>query len=231
MRPASMTATRSAIDADHLHLVGDQQDGQAEPAVDVLQQAPGSSVSSPGRAPRSLRRTAAAPGARPAPWRCRHAASGRPTARPDRLSPSPTGRRDPAARRHAPGARPWGEPSIFSGSATLSSTVLADSRLKCWKIMPMRRRSGCSSRSPRPVISRPSMKTAPESGRSSPFRQRISVDLPAPLRPMMPRISPLRTVSETPSSAGVAPKRRFRSVRRTTSSEAVAIGRDPPLQL
>jgi len=41
-----------------------------------------------------------------------------------------------------------------------------------------------------------------------------------PLRPMMPRISPLRTVSETPSSAAVLPKRRLRSTRRTTSSRS-----------
>ena len=59
---------------DHRHLMGDQQDGQAELAVDVARAARGSSASSPDRAPRSPRRRAAPSGsvasARAMPTRC-----------------------------------------------------------------------------------------------------------------------------------------------------------------
>ncbi len=166
----------------------------------------------------SPRPKAAAPDAPRAPSRCRRAASARPKAMPDTPWLSPTVRPAREARRRALSRSAFGRPSIFSGRATLSSTVFAESRLKCWKIMPMRRRSGCSSRSPSRAMSRPSMKISPESGRSSPLRQRISVDFPAPLRPIMPRISPLRTLSDTPSRAAVVPNRRLTSVSLTTST-------------
>jgi hypothetical protein len=40
---------------------------------------------------------------------------------------------------------------------------------------------------------------------SRPIRQRISVDLPTPLRPITPTISPRETCMLTPCRIGVAP--------------------------
>src|SRR5262245_28287782 len=51
--------------------------------------------------------------------------------------------------------------------------------------------------------SRPSTRTTPRSGRCTPPRMRISVDLPAPFSPTMAWISP----NATPPSASVAPNR------------------------
>src|SRR4051812_28291515 len=48
----------------------------------------------------------------------------------------------------------------------------------------------------------------PEVARSSPESRRRSVDLPAPLGPMMACTAPASTESETPSTAAMAPKRR-----------------------
>jgi hypothetical protein len=92
-------------------------------------------------------------------------------------------------------------PAISSGRATLSNAVREDSRLKCWNTMPMSRRAWFSARSPRDDRSYPSTRTVPLVGRSSRLMQRISVLLPAPLRPMTPKISPRPTVRLTLSSA------------------------------
>ena len=52
------------------------------------------------------------------------------------------------------------------------------------------RRASRSSFSERDVISFPSTMTVPEVGRSSRFMHRTRVLLPAPERPMIPKISP-----------------------------------------
>ena len=58
-----------------------------------------------------------------------------------------------------------------------------------WKVRPMpASQSSCGLR---PDISRPSSRTRPVSGRKKPFSRLNSVVLPAPLGPMMPRISSL----------------------------------------
>ena len=96
--------------ADHLHLVGDQQDGQAEPAVDVLEQrqdgAGGFRIERRGRLVREQQR------------RSRRQRAGDADAlllaarqrRRDRLSPFPTGRRGRAVRRRASAVPPSGVP-------------------------------------------------------------------------------------------------------------------------
>ena len=84
--------------------------------------------------------------------------------------------------------------------------------------MPTRRRTLRKSRSPSGAMSSPSTSMRPLSGFSSPFRQRMSVDFPAPLRPMIPTISPRLTSNDTPSIAGVAPKRLLTLTRRSTVS-------------
>src|SRR5262245_26623618 len=53
----------------------------------------------------------------------------------------------------------------------------------------------------------PSRRTTPRSGRWTPPRMRISVDLPAPFSPTTAWISPNATSKSTPSSATVAPNR------------------------
>ena len=60
-----------------------------------------------------------------------------------------------------------------------------------WKVRPMparQMRFGFS-----PVMSRPANRTLPPLGAASPFSRLNSVVLPAPLGPMMPRISPSST--------------------------------------
>src|SRR5437660_4740648 len=68
--------------------------------------------------------------------------------------------------------------------------------------MPIRR-----SRGRRPEASWPSMKIAPESGRSRPATSRRSVVFPAPEGPSRQKLSPAEIPSETPRSASVSPIR------------------------
>ena len=82
--------------------------------------------------------------------------------------------------------------------------IRAGMRLKCWKIMPIFLRAWRSCFGGRAVSSCPSRSTSPEVGRSSRLMQRTSVDLPAPEKPMMPKISPVSTVSETSCTAWTA---------------------------
>ena len=78
------------------------------------------------------------------------------------------------------------------------------SRLKGWKIMQTSCRAWRSWRAVRRVISRPFTMTEPEVGRSSRFMHRTRVDLPAPERPMMPKISPASIVRSMSSRAWTA---------------------------
>src|SRR5207248_7640670 len=55
--------------------------------------------------------------------------------------------------------------------------------------------------------SSPSTRMTPRSGRCTPPRMRIKVDLPAPFSPTTAWISPKATAKSTPSSAMVAPNR------------------------
>ena len=76
------------------------------------------------------------------------------------------------------------------GKHTFFRQVLCISRLKLWKIMLIFFRACRSSFSERAVNSWPSTVTVPLVGRSSRLMQRTSVDVPAPEKPMMPKISP-----------------------------------------
>src|ERR1700686_2259 len=69
--------------------------------------------------------------------------------------------------------------------------------------------SGCVATSKPPTIARP------EVGGNSPQRIRMVVDLPAPLGPRNPKISPRFTSSETRSTAVKSPKRLTRFSIRT----------------
>ncbi|KYZ83546.1 hypothetical protein PTBPS01_30040 [Burkholderia pseudomallei] len=88
----------------------------------------------------------------------------------------------------------------------MSNTVRDDSRLKCWKIIPISRRAPRSSAADNCVRSRPPTNTLPSDGRVSRLIVRTSVLLPAPLRPMMPNTSPCGIVRLTLCSASIQPR-------------------------
>ena len=68
-----------------------------------------------------------------------------------------------------------------------------------------------------PVISQPLKKIWPEEGAIAPVIRLKNVVLPAPLGPMMDRISPFATRKLTPLTAARPPKRRDRFSVRNTS--------------
>src|SRR5690606_13954471 len=77
-------------------------------------------------------------------------------------------------------------------------------RLKCWNTMPIERRTERRARSPSCATSVPSTMTRPAVGFSSPLTRRISVDLPAPERPMTPTMELRGTSRSMPASACTA---------------------------
>lgn len=77
-------------------------------------------------------------------------------------------------------------------------TLMRSMRLNSWKIMPMLRRRPRSSH-PRSAVTSTSLKrTVPPFGSTSLLMQRMSVDLPAPLGPMMAKKSSASTSNEMP---------------------------------
>ncbi len=88
----------------------------------------------------------------------------------------------------------------------LSSTLSEGIRLYAWKTKPTRsRRSSVRRVSFSPEISRPSMRTLPAVGESSPAAQCIRVLLPEPEGPITARNVPCSTVSDTSSRARTPP--------------------------
>src|SRR5262245_12193788 len=73
-----------------------------------------------------------------------------------------------------------------------------------------------------PVMSSPSKTMRPDEGGMTPVRQLKNVDLPAPLGPMIARISPRRTAMETRLTAVRPPNCRVRSSVRSRMGEASA---------
>ena len=135
-RPAARPQSQIAL--HHVHLVGDQQDGQAELAVEVAQQA-STERWSPGRARRSPRRTAAprVGGQRAGDAHALLLAAGELRG----IGGAAVGEAD-EVEQLLRAAAPLGDgrsPTISSGSATFPAAVREVSRLKCWKIIPIRR--------------------------------------------------------------------------------------------
>ena len=207
MRPPSITATRSAIarttDISWVISTMVRPSSRLMRREQVEDRAGGLGVERRGRlvGEQHLRASSRARG------RCRRAASGRRRARPDSGRACRRGRPDPAARRRGRAIAARSCPRSRAAARRCSTTVRDDSRLKCWKIMPIERRAWRSARFGRPTISAPSTMTRPALGRSSPLTSRISVDLPAPERPMMPRTEPRGTARSMPSSAVTAARR------------------------
>ena len=83
--------------------------------------------------------------------------------------------------------------------------------------MPMFWRAARSADLPRPVSSVPATYTTPWSGRSSRLIRRSSVDLPAPLLPMMPKVSPARIDSDTSQTASKRPAGRRKDLLTASS--------------
>src|SRR6516165_10754845 len=101
---------------------------------------------------------------------------------------------------------------------TLSMTVMVSKLLTTWKVRPMprRQRSAAGSR----VTSSPSNQIAPSLGRITPAIRLNMVDLPAPLGPIRPTISPRPTEIET-SLLATRPEKRCQTPR--VSSSAVIV--------
>ena len=108
-----------------------------------------------------------------------------------------------------------------------SSAVRWGRRAKFWNTMPiLLRLRSMSSRSLIRRRSAPSISTEPELGSMSRERQRTSVDLPDPDRPITIRSSPGATSRETSLTAATTPSRSRRegsttpsaSVRRSAAS-------------
>src|SRR5262249_52959200 len=97
---------------------------------------------------------------------------------------------------------------------TLSNTEGSGNSCGFWKLFTTPRPAMMSGRSA--WISRPFQITLPEVGGRSPAIILSSVVLPEPLGPMMPRISPGRTVKETAATATRPAKRLLRA--RTSSA-------------
>ena len=85
--------------------------------------------------------------------------------------------------------------AVWSVSSTESSGKIWTS----WKLRAMPRRVRATV--PIPAMSRPLKRTEPPLGGSTPVSTLMSVDLPAPLGPMMETNSPSRIDRLTPSSA------------------------------
>lgn len=107
--------------------------------------------------------------------------------------------------------------------STFSRTVSSENVSACWKVRPMpslrRAVARAFSRGLPPYTALPSTRPPP----TSPDRTFSKVVLPAPLGPMIARVSPARTESEAPSSALRPPKATATSSS-LSSSAAVAPG-------
>src|SRR5262249_41683443 len=92
-----------------------------------------------------------------------------------------------------------------SPSAMFSAIDSAGTRRRSWGMVTMP--AAMASWGLAKWHSLPSRRTTPRSGRWTPARMRISVDLPAPFSPTTAWISPNAASKSTPSSATVAPNR------------------------
>jgi hypothetical protein len=122
--------------------------------------------------------------------------------------------------------RSWTRTTSAIWSPTLNTGFSAV--IGSWKIMAMRRpRTARSSRSGRPSRSRPSNSTSlPASmrpgGRMSRSTESAVTDLPHPLSPTMPSVSPGSTSKETPSTERATPASVWNQVRRSRTASTGA---------
>ena len=100
-------------------------------------------------------------------------------------------------------------PGARLATTRLSWTVMVAKRLGTWNFRAMPRSANLWSGSP--IRSRPSNRMVPETGRWVPASMLNSVLFPAPLGPMMQRVSPRSSVRLTPPTAVMPPKCMCRS--------------------
>jgi hypothetical protein len=102
---------------------------------------------------------------------------------------------------HVAVARQRGEE--VPAACSVSSTVRSGKIWTSWKLRAIP--SFASRTGPNPVTSRSLKRTVPAVGFDTPVSRLISVDLPAPLGPMIDTNSPRRMARLTPSSAQNGP--------------------------
>ena len=203
-RPSS-TSGRCAGAGRRAQVVRDQQDGL--PARFRSTSSCRTSCPTRCRVRRWARRPAAAPAGSSGPWRRRPAAAHRRTAAG--VGAGVLGDTQDLQQLAGPLiALPRADiPASWAGSRTLSMTVRSSSRLKNWKIMPIR--PGGTSPAPPPPAGRPEAgdRDRPLPGLSSPAIRFSSVDLPLPDGPV------IATASPSGRSARAAPVRVRRRCR------------------
>ena len=111
---------------------------------------------------------------------------------------------------------------LSGNSATMmfSSTVCRFSGRECWNTMPKPLRAILCAGSP--AMSSPSKTTSPSVGRSMPMTLFMAVDLPEPLGPIRPRISPGRR-SKARFLTAVRPPNRLVSPRTARTGAVVTV--------
>ena len=192
MRPAYITASRSAGFGDDAHVVRDENQRHARSRAEGRGAGPGSGPGSSRRAPWSARRRRAASARRPWPWRSRRVAACRPTTGGDIRRPRRCrGNADAVEQARArPRARHvWPNPRCSrSGSAIWMTIGWTGSRLVIgfWKTMamsrPRTRRRAFSSRArrSRPGKARRVAVMSRGRGRQEAHDARQSTDFPLP---------------------------------------------------
>ena len=136
----------------------------------------------------------------------RRSANGSVPGRRSRIAPKPTRWAMARARSSTSGsANSRSSASGKSASLMFSSTVCRCSGRECWNTRP----TPCRAMRwlGQPATSTPSIRTVPASGRSIPMMSFITVDLPEPLGPISPRISPGAMSSAMPPTATSPPNR------------------------
>ncbi len=104
---------------------------------------------------------------------------------------------------------------LSAPSTTFSSTVRLSASMKCWKTMPTPA-AIASAGDPR-VTASPLISIVPESGRWTPYRIFMRVDLPAPFSPTTAWMVPRRTV-RLMSSLAITPGKRLPMPCRRTAT-------------
>ncbi len=114
-------------------------------------------------------------------------------------------------------AVPW---RAKAPTMVFSSTVMLSNERTTWKVRATPARAQATG--PMPLIRRPSSRTSPRSGETSPPMELNREVLPAPFGPIRPRISPRATLNDTSTLAATPPK-----VLLTPSTSRKAVTRRP----
>ena len=114
-------------------------------------------------------------------------------------------------------------PRRWPPRATFSSTVMSGIIFTCWKVRDRPRRA--ISREGRPVTGSPRKRTAPRVSGSRPETRLKVVDLPAPLGPIRPKMSPARTWKLTSLTATRPPNSLRTACTSSSSSPRAGLGR------